>query len=172
MDVLVLSWPGDAEEAKEAALNAVPRLLLLGPDTPPPRVIDHLEDWIRLPATDADLDARIESLRVRNESRPTIAGDVVTFGGSTTALSPVESALLSALLEKQGAVVYRDALARAAWPGGRVDRNALDAAIRRLRRRLDGTGVTITTVRGRGYMAGTGVQAQTSDSCQEFVVDA
>ena len=67
-------------------------------------------------------------------------------------LPPVEARLSSALVERFGAVVSRDALTRAGWPSGAPGRNALDVHMLRLRRRLQALGLVIRTVRSRGYL--------------------
>jgi DNA-binding response OmpR family regulator len=64
----------------------------------------------------------------------------------------VEARLMTALLDRQGAVVSRDALGRSGWPDGAPGRNALDVHVLRLRRRIDGIGLAIKTVRSRGYL--------------------
>ena len=56
------------------------------------------------------------------------------------------------MLDRYGAVVSRDALARAGWPDGSPGRNALDVHVLRLRRRLAPLGLAIRTVRSRGYL--------------------
>jgi len=59
---------------------------------------------------------------------------------------------VEALLDRFGAVVSRDALARSGWPGGSPGRNALDVHVLRLRRRLSPLQLAIRTVRSRGYL--------------------
>src|SRR5437660_2898512 len=70
MDVVVLRWP--EEEERRTALRAVgrPRLLLLEDDSAPPVTIDPLEDWIRLPAGDGDVRARLAALEQRTPEDP------------------------------------------------------------------------------------------------------
>ena len=51
-------------------------------------------------------------------------------------LPPVEARLTRLLLDRLGAVVSREALAKAGWPDGAPGRNALDVHVLRLRRRL------------------------------------
>ena len=53
-----MSWP--AEEARRAELRSEgrARLLLLEDGVAPPPGIDDLEDWIRMPAGDLDVEAR------------------------------------------------------------------------------------------------------------------
>jgi DNA-binding response OmpR family regulator len=55
-------------------------------------------------------------------------------------------------VDRFGAVVGREALARAGWPEGAPGRNALDVHVLRLRRRLVTVGLSIKTVRSRGYL--------------------
>ncbi|MGQ0804164.1 MAG: helix-turn-helix domain-containing protein, partial [Actinomycetota bacterium] len=58
----------------------------------------------------------------------------------------------SALVERFGAVVGRETLARRAWPEQRPTRNALDVHMSRLRRRIAPLGLGVRTVRARGYL--------------------
>jgi DNA-binding response OmpR family regulator len=67
---------------------------------------------------------------------------------------------MTALLDRQGAVVSREALARSGWPDGAPGRNALDVHVLRLRRRIDGIGLAIRTVRSRGYLLETETRHQ------------
>ena len=67
-------------------------------------------------------------------------------------LPPVEARLTKALLERFGAVVSREALARSGWPGGSPGRNALDVHVLRLRKALGRAKSLLKTVRGAGYM--------------------
>jgi DNA-binding response OmpR family regulator len=123
----------------------------------PPIPTDELEDWIRLPADDLDLRVRVEALRRRTPgdagSVPVLDDDgVLRLGYRWVSLPPVEARLTAALLERFGAVVSRDLLARSGWPGGSPGRNALDVHVLRLRRRLAPLHLAIRTVRSRGYL--------------------
>lgn len=157
MDVVVLRWPEEVERLEELRALAVPRLLLVAPESDPPAGADPLEDWVRMPAEDRDVRARVATLAVRAPARPistpVIDGDgLVWFGGAWIALSPVERAIASALVERFGAVVGRDSLVKRVWPEGAPTRNALDVHMLRLRRRLEGLGLEVRTVRARGYL--------------------
>src|SRR5919106_1030100 len=123
----------------------------------PPIPTDELEDWIRLPADDLDLRVRVEALRRRtdgdNGAAPLLDDDgVLRVGDRWVSLPPVEARLTAALLDRFGAVVSRDTLARSGWPGGSPGRNALDVHVLRLRRRLSPLRLAIRTVRSRGYL--------------------
>ena len=77
---------------------------------------------------------------------------VIRLGAAWVSLPPVEARITNALLERFGAVVSRDTLARSGWPDGAPGRNALDVHVLRLRRRLAPLGLVIRTVRSRGYL--------------------
>jgi DNA-binding response OmpR family regulator len=50
-----------------------------------------------------------------------------------------------------GSVVSRSALTRAGWPSGEPSRNQLDVHVLRLRRRVEPLGLSLRTLRARGY---------------------
>jgi DNA-binding winged helix-turn-helix (wHTH) protein len=157
MDVPFVRWP--AEEDRLAALRAEgrPRLVLVEGDAPPPVNGDALEDWIRVPAREADVRARLAMLTMRCDAagspQPILDEDgVLRHRGRWVSLPPVESRITRPLLERYGSVVSREALAAAGWPGGAPGRNALDVHVLRLRRRLDQLELAIRTVRARGYL--------------------
>lgn len=159
VDVPVVAWPTEQQRRHDLRDEGRPRLLLVEPDAPAPVISDPLEDWIRLPAVDGDLEARINGLRLRmsavepEEAEPTIDADgIFRAGSSWVAVPPIEARLVRALLTKIGAVVSREALLRAGWPDGHPSRNVLDVHILRLRRRIAPTEVAIRTVRSRGYV--------------------
>ncbi len=152
-----MRWPIEQARRKELATAGRPRLLLLEDGASPPAEADDLEDWIRVPASEADLRARVDGLRRRVEAQvqPSLALDddgVLRFGDRWVSLPPVEARLTAALLDRYGAVVSRDALAQAGWPAGAPGRNALDVHMLRLRRRLTPLALAIRTVRSRGYL--------------------
>lgn len=156
VDVVLLRWPAEHARRDELALQGCPRLLLIE-DGVPPVPVDDLEDWIRVPAGEADLRVRVDGLRQRAEGRlrplPELDGDgVLRLDGLWVSLPPVEARLTAALLDRYGAVVSRDNLARAGWPQGSPGRNALDVHMLRLRRRLPPLALAIRTVRSRGYL--------------------
>ena len=157
VDVVLLRWP--VEEDRRAALAAQgrPRVLLRAGAEPAPVVLACRGAWVRLPASDADVEARCRSVSERAVQhlpiRPELDPDgVLRSGADWVSLPPVEARLMAALLERFGAVVSRDQLARAGWPKGAPGRNALDVHMLRVRRRIAPLGLVIKTVRSRGYL--------------------
>jgi DNA-binding response OmpR family regulator len=157
VDVVLVRWPKETDQRERLAREGRPRLLLVEDAAAPPLVEDALEDWIRIPAPEGDVRARLDTLTLRAHVRapasPSLDDDgVIRHDGAWASLPPVEARITSLLLDRFGAVVSRDALARAGWPDGAPGRNALDVHVLRLRRRLAGVGLVIRTVRSRGYL--------------------
>ncbi len=161
MDVTLLRWPEEEPRRARIGSQGGPRLLLVPDGEDPPTVSDCLEDWIRVPAAENEVRARVDALSVRSQAHGasnTDAGPVLDdFGvlrlnGSWVALPPLEARLAQALLERMGTVTSRETLIRAGWPVAPPGRNALDVHVLRLRRRLHPVGLAIRTVRSRGYL--------------------
>lgn len=157
MDVVFVRWPQEGERRDRLAVAQVPRLLLLDEHSQPPEPVDCIEDWVRLPAGDTDIRARVTAIARRHglhaEPVPDLDTDgVLRYANRWVPLPPVEARLTDALLARFGAVVSRDSLSRAGWPEGAPGRNALDVHVLRLRRRLAPVSLAIRTVRSRGYL--------------------
>lgn len=154
MDVVLVHWPAESDRRSRLEEDNVPRLLLVEAGSPPPVVYDDYEDWIRMPADDRDVRARVDTLMRRcSLALPAVDKDgVVRFNGEWVAVPPLEARILTPLVERFEAVVSRDAVTRAAWPEEAPGRNALDVHIVRLRRRLETVGLAIRTIRSRGFL--------------------
>ena len=165
MDVELVRWPSQRDRRDRLRAASRPRLLLVEPDVPAPVVTDLAEDWVRLPAERADVQARLETLQARlshlDLSCPRIdEWGVVRYGGRQTTLPPLEARLASVLVDQFRCVTTRDQLTRAGWPGEDPGRNPLDVHILRLRRRLEPLGLRVRTVRSRGYLLESGSGSQ------------
>src|SRR6188472_1930581 len=117
--IALVRWPAEAVRRNELAAAGRPRLLLLEPGAAPPLAWDHLEDWTRLPADPADVEARIATLMLRNPSAEPPS---------------VEARITSVLLNRMDAVVPRRDLLGAGWPEGEAQGaktgNILDGRIK------------------------------------------
>ena len=151
-----MRWPGDQRRLAVLRDQGVPRLLLVSAGSEPPVPTDCLEDWVAGDAAEAALDARRRALVARARAhgqRPAVdSHGLLRHHDAWVSLSPVEQALMAALLDRFGAVVPRDVVASRIWPDGTPSRNSLDAHVMRLRRRLAPLGLEIRTVRSRGYV--------------------
>lgn len=168
-----MRWPAERGRREELAELGVARLLLVEDGHGPPDPADCLEDWVRVPASETDVQLRIAGLSSRASAHapsedlpPRLDEDgVLRAGGGWVPVPPVEARLLRTLLDRYGAVVGRDTLSSAAWADRSPDRNVLDVHVLRLRRRIAPVGLVIRTVRSRGYLL-------ESDKGQQSVRDA
>lgn len=154
--VQFLRWPTDAEKRELCRKRNILRLLVVEQHSTPPVCADVREDWIRVPATRKDVEARIDTLRARArlDCVPHLESDgILRLAGRSVVVSPSESALLEVLVPEFGTVVTREALrSRLSAQDKEASRNALDLHIKRLRRRIRPLGMTIRTAWGQGYV--------------------
>jgi len=149
--------------------DAVPILILTARDALGDRVTGldaGADDYLVKPFANAELAARCRALLRRPGHRlaPVLAaGDLsfdtatrqASYRGAAIDLSRREGSVLEALMRRAGAVMTKEALEETLYAFNEpVTPNALEAAISRLRKRLDEAGATdiLHTVRGLGYM--------------------
>ncbi len=157
MDVELVRWPSQRQRRDQLVEARLPRLLLVEPESPAPVAVDPLEDWVRLPVDRNDLQARIDALTARGRDAGLLTPrldqwGVLRFSGDQVSLPPLEARLAAVLVASFKGVVRRDDLTVAGWPGESPGRNALDVHILRLRRRVEPLGLSIRTIRSRGYL--------------------
>jgi two-component system OmpR family response regulator len=122
------------------------------------------DDYLVKPFALAEFSARIRALirRSTNKGVPEITLGKLRFdlvgrrtwvGDTPLELTAREAALLEALLTRIDRLVSRSQLTEALcnWEQELTD-NGLDIAVHRLRRKLDGSGTRIRTIRGLGYI--------------------
>lgn len=123
------------------------------------------DDYLPKPFELAELEARLKALLRRSAGQnPAIRlADLMfdslsrmpTVRGVPLSLTPRELAVLEALLSRIGRPVARDALFEKIFSMEQYARaEAIEIYVHRLRKKLEGSGVRITTVRGLGYMIG------------------
>lgn len=152
LPVAVLRWPEEEASLDRLRASGAPRLLLVGPDAPPPDGNDCAEDWVRLPAADGDLRVRTLALVARagrHTLHPRVQGDGrVVFRDRWVAVSQTEESIVRLLAESFGDVVEGGALVG----GLGLTANAVRVQVMRLRKRIRPLGLVVRTVRGRGYV--------------------
>jgi two-component system, OmpR family, response regulator TctD len=153
-------WPAELERRDVLARAAVPRLLLVAPDAVPPDVIGVDEDWVRLPATASDVLARATQLlrfdALLRTDEPYIDDHrVLHRAGVTVPLTIADASIMSLLLRNAGTIVHHADLESEVWNGAAPSRDAIDAAIYRLRRRVCRLSLCIRSVRGQGFVLNT-----------------
>lgn len=93
-------------------------------------------------------------LRLPGGGDVVVQGRLVEGGGVGVMTSDREAALLNRLIGPPRRTIGRAELLRSVWHSEEVEPSVLDATMARLRRRLRGTGLTIDTISGRGYLVG------------------
>jgi DNA-binding winged helix-turn-helix (wHTH) protein len=73
-------------------------------------------------------------------------------GADWVALSDTEWRLVALMLDHRDHLVSRRQLVEAGWPGRSVQDTTLNVMMKRVRSRLAPLGLTVTTVRGRGFV--------------------
>jgi two-component system, OmpR family, response regulator len=147
-----------------AAKPHLPVLVLTAQDGLDSRVAGFqagADDYLTKPFDFAELELRLRALlrRTRGAEGGAHLGGLTldhdarraTVNGAAIELSPREWQLLEALLAQQGKVVGKDQIAQA-WSVHADEAGSTEVYIHRLRRKLEGSGLAIRTVRGLGYL--------------------
>ena len=147
--VLLLTARGTVGD-KVAGLNA-------GADDylPKPFDLDELEARIRAlhrrhaPADSASVPAELRAGRLRYDRH----SGAMYLDNAVFELSQREIALLRALMGKTGKAVTKEQLFELVFPGELdVQYDAIEVVVYRLRKKLAGTGLSLVTLRGLGYL--------------------
>lgn len=121
------------------------------------------DDFLAKPFELAELEARLQALlrRARGSDASRLAcGALVydlatrrfTLGASPLYVSPREAGVLRSLLEHAGEVLSKQQiLDRVVSDEADIQPDAVEVIVHRLRKRLEGSGVRIATLRGLGY---------------------
>ncbi|NQX03988.1 response regulator transcription factor [Rathayibacter sp. VKM Ac-2856] len=148
--------------------RSTPILLLTARDSVEDRVFGldaGADDYLTKPFAFTELNARLRALLRRSPSlmstsievgRITVDGSSIRRTADSTRIhvSPKELELLKLLISPVGSVVTRQRILSEIWGGGEiVDNNIVDQYVSYLRKKLpaEDTGVSIVTVRGKGY---------------------
>lgn len=172
--LLDLNLPGksglDILRELRAGGETLPVLILTARDSVDDRVAgldSGADDYVTKPFELPELAARVRALGRRRAGQVQALVDVgplqldtvgreVRVGGERLSLSVRELSVLEMLMMRAGKVVTKQQIVNSlsAWDAD-FSENAVEVYIYRLRRRLEGTGATIQTVRGFGYLLDT-----------------
>ena len=157
-------------QARAAGLRT-PVLLLTARGTVGDRILGlnaGADDYLPKPFDLDELEARIRALHRRQQNAGTdLPAKLPEVGGlrydpdsgaiyhraDVLELTPRELAMLKALMVKPGHAVSKERLFELVFPGEMdVQYEAVEVVVYRLRKKLAGTGVTLMTLRGLGYL--------------------
>jgi len=121
------------------------------------------DDYLPKPFDLPELEARIKALlRRAGNLRPTVsigrlafdtASRLASVEGEPLALTPRELAVLEALISRQGKPIAREVLFEKVFNFDDEARpEAIEIYVHRLRKKLEGTGASVKTLRGLGYL--------------------
>ena len=155
-----------------ARQNRMPVLLLTARDEVQDRVLGldaGADDYLVKPFDMLELEARVRAL-LRRGQLPSAASsglragrltqhegeDAVRLDGELLELSPREAGVLAVLLRRAGRVVSKSIvlqeLASSDSSAMDLSDSTVEVIVHRLRRKLEGNGIEISTVRGFGYL--------------------
>ena len=181
--VLDLSLPGmDGLQVLQAGRQRglrTPVLILTARGTVGDRVVglnSGADDYLPKPFDLDELEARLRALLRRSpDFEEELAFSAYTVGAlsyekhsgaiyhhdAVLELTPRELALLQALMVKPGHAVSKEQLFSVVFPGEKdVQYEAIEVVVYRLRKKLAGTGTTLVTLRGLGYLLKAGAEAE------------
>jgi two-component system OmpR family response regulator len=145
----------------------VPVLILSGREKPQEKVLGldlGADDYLVKPFSFEELQARVRALLRRSEggAAPLLRYGALSFNtveraarvnGAILSLSSHETSVLEVLVRRFGRVVSKEQLVEQLYSfDSEVSHNAIEVYVHRLRRKLDGSGLLVRTLYGRGYL--------------------
>jgi DNA-binding response OmpR family regulator len=148
---MMVRWPDDRDAGLGLADEGVGVLYLVSDSDDPPRPVNCLEDWIRLPGDERDIRARLETLELRSahHRRPPHVDreGFFHYRGAVLALAPDEAELAGLLAARFDQLVPDADLVE--MSAGRAP--ALRVRVARLRSKMRQLDLSIQRIRSRGY---------------------
>ncbi|RDC59824.1 Alkaline phosphatase synthesis transcriptional regulatory protein PhoP [Alteripontixanthobacter maritimus] len=176
-DLVVLDWMLEGTSGievcrqlrRDKATAHVPVIMLTAREAEDDRIRGletGADDYVTKPFSPRELVARVAA--VMRRIRPALAGEEITVGditldpnafrvtraGADVQIGPTEYRLLKFFMERPGRVFSRDQLLDGVWGAeSDIELRTVDVHIRRLRKTLEGEGLSdpIRTVRSAGY---------------------
>ena len=152
--IAIVWWPEDAGGVDRLRAAGIPRLLLVAPDAEPPVGAYLDEDWMRRPALDDEVRARMSALAARavpaEAPTPTVSRGRIHYRGRWVSLSDTEQAVAGVLADHFGDIVELPALRNAG--GLSLSDGGVRVHLTRLRKRIKPIDLVIRAVRNRGYV--------------------
>ena len=154
--MLLLRWPDEDHRRPERVGRPRPTVLVVERGGPVPRQLGPFEDWLFDDATPEEVALRIELLAARVadlRQPPELDDGLLRHRGRWVAISETQLPVVELLVDRFDHVVPTDDLLAAyAGAGGSTVDSSFRALIHRLGRRLDEVDLTVTSIRGRGFV--------------------
>jgi two-component system OmpR family response regulator len=146
---------------------SIPVLILSAREKPDEKAMGldlGADDYLAKPFSVTELQARVRALLRRGQggAAPIVSfakltfdtvGRTASFDGCTLRLSSHETGVLEVLLHRFGRVVSKEQLVEQLYNYDKdVGHNTIEVYVHRVRKKITGTGVTVRTLYGRGYM--------------------
>jgi hypothetical protein len=155
-DVVVVAWPAERSEVERLARMGVPRLLLVDESEDPPVVGDVLEDWLRMPADERDVRARINVLRHRADTVRVVPfvdeHGRLFYRGRWVSLGRSIERLARLFVERFDDVVTDGDLKAQGWAAEELGSTSFRGQLHRFRKRVSSLGLELRLVRGGGHV--------------------
>ena len=157
--VEILRWPAEAGRRGVALDAGHPCLWLLGHGELPPEIGPD-EDWVRVPASEHDVQEKVRRLAECStlggalEPGAVVVDDdgLLHYAGHRVVVPPIEASILNRLGEHPERVVTRGELVDLVWNDDHRSARALDSRVHTLRGRVAPLRLTIHTIRGHGFL--------------------
>jgi DNA-binding response OmpR family regulator len=155
-EVVLVRWPEEEGEGARLSGEGVAVLYLVDADQDPPQPRTCVEDWVRLPADDRDMSARVAALEARaavHDAPPRVDDEHrLHYRGQLVTLEPAAARLADVLARRFDEAVSDGELTEVTVRGADGEsRPALRAQVAQLRARLRALGLGIRRVPHRGY---------------------
>lgn len=156
-DVLLLRWPDEDHRRPEHAGSNRPTVLVVQRGGPVPRKLGPLEDWLFDDAAPEEVALRMELLAARQadvDDQPCLDDGLLRHRGRWVAISATQLPVVRLLIDRLDHLVPTAEVAAAyASAGGSSLDSSFRALMHRISRRFDAVELTVTSVRGRGFVA-------------------
>jgi hypothetical protein len=156
IDVRLVRWPDEATFREELAALAVPRILILDEHVSPPTPWEEIEDWVRTPVAQAELELRATTVARRADlrERPWLDADGLLWFRDRWAVVPRgQGPVIEALAANFGRVLRDEEIRRVFESSANsIHAEAVKTSMRRVSDLLGPLGLTLERVRGSGYL--------------------